>query len=57
MEYHLSALLYLLGALFMTMHFQPEEGGPPYMFILFVFAWPLMTIYILFLELFGSEEE
>jgi len=41
----------------MTMHFQPEEGGPPYMFILFVFAWPLMTIYILFLELFGTEEE
>lgn len=57
MEFAVSSMLYLLGALFMTMHFQPEEGGPPFMFIIFVFAWPLMTIYFLFLEFFGKEEE
>lgn len=59
MEYWLAALIYLIGALFMTMHFEPTDGGPATRYIFFVFFWPFMTLWFLLLEFlgFGEEEE
>lgn len=57
MEYTVAIVMYLLGALFMTMHFEPQEGGPKIMYIFFVFAWPVMTLWFLLNDFFGSDEE
>ena len=57
MEYWLAALIYLIGALFMTMHFEPSDDGPSTRYIFFVFFWPLMTLWFLVLDVFGVEEE
>lgn len=57
MEYTLAAVLYLIGALFMTLHFEPQEGGPKIMYVFFVFAWPLMTLWFLLADFLGSDEE
>ena len=57
MEYTLAALLYLIGALFMTINFEPQEGGPKIMYVLFVFAWPLMTLWFVLEDFLGPDEE
>ena len=56
-EYTAAIVLYLLGALFMTMHFEPQEDGPNIFYTLFVFAWPLMTVWFLLNDFFGPDEE
>ena len=53
----LSTLLYLLGSLFMAIQFEPSEDGPRYAFFLLVFAWPLMTVWFLILDLLTDGEE
>lgn len=57
MEYWIAALIYLIGALFMTMHFQPSDDGPPTRYIIFVFCWPFMTLWFLLLDTLGFYEE
>ena len=57
MDYWIAALIYLIGALFMTMHFEPSEGGPSTRYIFFVFLWPLMTLWFLVLDVLGVEDE
>jgi hypothetical protein len=57
MEYAAAIILYLLGSLFMTMHFEPAEGGPRYMYVLLVFGWPLMTLYFAVMEIIGFNDE
>ena len=57
MEYTVAISLYLIGALFMTLHFEPQDDSPKIMYVLFVFVWPVMTIWFLLNDLFGSEEE
>ena len=57
MEYTLAALLYLIGALFMTINFEPQEDGPKIMYVLFVFAWPLMTLWLVLEDFLGPDEE
>lgn len=57
-DFWVSIMLYLIGSLFMTIQFEPSEDGPRYTFFLLVFAWPIMTLWFLYLDLFtGSEEE
>ena len=56
MEYTVAIVMYLLGALFMTMHFEPQEGGPKIMYIFCVFEWPVMTLWFLITAFFGSDE-
>lgn len=56
-EYTVAIVMYLLGALFMTMHFEPQEDAPKIMYIFFVFAWPVMTLWFLLNDFFGSDEE
>lgn len=57
MEYWLAATIYLLGSLFMTLNFEPSDDGPATRYLLFVFFWPLMTLWFLFLDLIGADEE
>lgn len=49
--------LYLLGCLMLTLLFEPEEDSPKYMYPVFVFGWPFMTIYLLIQEQFSSDDE
>lgn len=55
----ISALIYLVGSLFMTMHFAPSEEGSPKRYMVFVFFWPFITIWMLLLDIlgFGDDEE
>lgn len=59
MEYWLAAIIYLMGSLFMTMHFEPSDDGPATRYLFFVFFWPFMTLWFLILDFlgFGEEEE
>lgn len=57
MDLYLTAVMYLLGALFMTIHFEPQGDGPRWQYVLFVFFWPLMTLWFLLLNFIGDEEE
>lgn len=52
-----AAVLYLLGCLMLMLMFEPEEDGPKYMYPIFVFGWPIMTIYLFIMEKFSSDEE
>lgn len=56
MEYA-AYLLYLLGAMFMTLHFEPEDGRMNLRYLLFVFAWPAMTIWFLIVDLVVPHED
>ena len=56
MDYIISIVLYLLGALFMILNFEPEEDGPPALYAMFVFAWPLMTVWFIYQDLFGKSD-
>ena len=55
MDLYISSVLYLLGALFMLTSYEPEEGSPKFLYVLFVFGWPVMTLWILFMNLFENE--
>jgi len=56
LEQWLTYLLYLLGALFMTLHFEPEDGKMNFRYLLFVFAWPVMTLWFLLVDLVAGED-
>lgn len=49
--------MYLIGALFMTLNFEPEDDAPRIIYILFVFAWPIVTIWHLITDFMYSEQE
>ena len=49
--------MYLIGALFMTLNFEPEDEAPRIIYILFVFAWPIVTIWHLITDFMYSEQE
>ena len=55
MDLYISGCLYLIGALFMLTSYEPEEGSPKFLYVLFVFGWPVMTLWILFMNLFENE--
>lgn len=57
MDLYISGVLYLLGAMFMLLNFEPHPETPPLRYNLLVFFWPVMTLWFLFLELAGIEEE
>ena len=57
MEDAAAYLLYLLGALFMTLHFEPEDGRMNMRYLMFVFAWPAMTVWFLIMDLLAGEDE
>ena len=56
MENAAAYLLYLLGALFMTLHFEPEDGRMNMRYLMFVFAWPAMTVWFLIVDLIVPHE-
>lgn len=49
--------VYLMGCLMLTLLFEPEEGSPKYLYPVFVFTWPFMTIYLLIKDYFYPDEE
>lgn len=57
MDLYISGILYLLGAMFMLLNFEPHPETPPFRYNFLVFFWPVMTLWFLFLELAGIEEE
>jgi hypothetical protein len=40
----------------MILNFEPEEDGPPALYAMFVFAWPLMTVWFIYQDLFGKPD-
>lgn len=54
-DLYISGCLYLLGSLFMLLNYEPEDGSPKHLYILFVFGWPVMTIWLLVTDLLGNE--
>lgn len=59
MEYQIALILYLLGAMFMTLHFEPAEGHGPGRYLFVVFFWPVLTVWFMLLEILqiGYDEE
>jgi len=55
MDLYLSGCLYMIGSLFMTLNFEPEEGASKVMYLLFVFAWPVMTLWRVIEDMFHKE--
>jgi len=55
MDLYLSGCLYLIGSLFMSLIFEPEEGASKVMYFLFVFAWPVMTLWLVIEDMFHKE--
>lgn len=55
---HIPAIsLWLLGSLFILAVFEPAEDTPPRNLIFLSLLWPLYTIFLIFNEIFYTDEE